>query len=202
MNTKMLVLAGLVLATPACTVSQEEMESVEQDALAARANLKAKSYLSKEIFEQEQLTYNADGTLIGSEMVKVRHRLRFLPAGIREPKVHVDGFYYDYRYDGKGDMEYETRIETIKVSDGKQTAGADSTFYAKRQGAAKFKLFDCDSTSNCFDKESSQATIEAYTTKKGVQSLRLTGLRSGNEDSNDIYLETNGKNSIEFVLEN
>lgn len=189
MQTKTLLLASLVLATPACAVSVEDMDDAQADALELRAaaQLGTKVFLSTDTFVVRR--YEADGR--GGHAtydVEVRYQVRFVPAGTKGS---------DYLYDGRGAMEVEAIIETVDVADPSNVLGSDFTYYAKRTGKSSFRLFDCDSTRRCAD-DAPTAKITAFRSG-GREKLRLSGLFTRVEAGTDgIALTGNTSRSIEL----
>lgn len=182
MNAKSILIAAAVLATPACTVSEEEMTAASNDAVTARVSLNGETYLSRDTFTIEEDRRRPNGEYV-RDRILVRYRLRFIPAGT------------GYSYDGEGAMEYETIIDAVQVNKPELAYSDDVAYYAKRTDENSFRLFDCDSSHRCADGERS-SKLNVFT-QNGRKVVKLSGLNLG-DDRPGLYLEGVTKREILF----
>lgn len=185
MNLKTTLLASLVLATPACAVTEAEMADVSEEALASRVDLDTKTFVSKDTFEIDE--YVKVGPSEWKPVkVTVRYRIHFVAAQ-RD----------DYTWDGQGAMEAEAIVEAFSVTSPDKTYPVDVSYFAKRTGNGTFRLYDCDSTRRCT--QDGPVSSIAFRKIDGVQVLRLSGLDDGSDHSNrGVYLEGNTKRELVF----
>lgn len=183
-----LLLIGLIAAAPACAATAEDEASVE----ASADELKASSvYLSKEytisIFEFDATTQTSV-----KKLVRAKLRITVAKAGKKDR---------DYRYDGRGVMAHEFKIEWIDAKKGDSLNWDGDTYYAKATGKkAEFRLFDCASTNNCSDEFSSKARVNV---SQNDTKMTISGLgRSTDADptTNGIVLDDALGSSVTLTL--
>lgn len=184
MNLKTTLLASLVLATPACAVTEAEMAEASEEALASRVDLDTKTFVSKDTFEIEEYV-QAGPSEWKPVKVTVRYRIHFVAAQ-RD----------DYTWDGQGAMEAEAIIEAFSVASPDKTYPVDMSYFAKRTGNGTFRLYDCDSTRTC--NQDGPVSSISFRKVDGIQVLRLSGLYDGGDSSRGVYLEGNTKKELVF----
>lgn len=181
MNAKSMLIAAAVLATPACSVTQDEVAAAANDAVTARVDLLGETYLSRDTFTVTEYRRRPNGDYV-ADTITVRYRLRFIPAGAKTTKQT----YGDYAYDGDGAMEYETVIDKVEVSAPALAYSDDVYYYAKRKDGNSFRLFDCDSTRNCHDGDR-VSKLDVFK-QNGQKVVKLSGLDVGDAQPG-VYLE-------------
>lgn len=134
---KTIILSSLLLGANVSGLQAEEISKVRSDAISESKNLLSKVFKSKD-------------SLTGTFYFKNK------TTGEWEPKklqYYIKLSFYEISskpsYDGTGSLDYEVVVEHLLESG--ETRPFDSTFYAKRIKNGKFKMFDCDSTSNCLE---------------------------------------------------
>ena len=162
-----LLLAGLIVAAPACAATAEDTASVE----ASAEELKTSSIYSSK--EYTIATFNYDETRRESVKTFVKAKLRITVA-----KAGKKG--EDYQYDGNGVMAFEFKIEWIDTK-GDSINSEGDTYYAKATGKKdEFRLFDCASTNSCFDDNASSKAL--VTISRDERSMTISGLRRSYDD--------------------
>ncbi len=197
----MLILASLVLATPACSVTQDDVTQASEEALSARVSLKAKSFLSTKIFTVSRFTVGPGQV---DREVKVQYRLTFVPAVLQKEGEYIDRAYTFEDAQPGETMEYEVIIETVEVGHPENKWGDDITSYAKRTGRGAFRLYDCDTTRRCQALDSSVGLLTVGL-KNGVETIRLSNLHTEDRSATDtgFYLLENRQDEqpeLDFVL--
>lgn len=191
MNPKSILLASLVLATPACAVTPADMAEVGHQAQAVRVSLGAKTFESRDTFKTSRGHRDSAGVWVEYEAT-VRYRITFAPAQAPDGTI-------TYAYDGEGGMEYEAIIETVEVGVPNSEHSLGSTYYAKQTDIDTYQLFDCDSTNNCSDRgDHSTLTREMVA---GVEVIRLSGLFDNTSGRGNSGLYFAGISASEMVFD-
>lgn len=149
-----LLISSMLLGTPVFAMPAMSLNDINTTVINQQRAALEMQFLSKQL-QKDEMWVNID-----DEWKKVAVEFR----------VQVSFYSADksnYSYEGSGSMRYEVRFEFIDVSGKKIFLGhADSTFYAKRIGRHTFKIFNCDSTSSCYDAPSNR-TFKVYNSAKG-----------------------------------
>jgi hypothetical protein len=160
-----LLLSTIFLLNPVSSVSANEIGSVKRRVIQGMQYLADMAFHS-EIVKSGQFWRWNDETQESEEFeASYRVRVTFLISR----SVERSDYYYNGSL-GNSQMDYEALIERIDSDSGEVLSREDSTFFAKRLGKNKFRIYDCSSTSNCWDREEtpmSHADMYVFETPKG-----------------------------------
>lgn len=156
------LVSALLLANPALALAGGALAEARSEALRARADLVESTFASTTTGKATLWVKDAATGQYVSKETEVFYRVSFLPAGAKGN---------DYEYDGEGEMDYEMLVELVDVATG-ESNGVDNTFYVKKEGGSKLKVYDCDSTKRCTE-GFGEAKAYVFTTDDGLQGLKI-----------------------------
>lgn len=160
-----LLLSTILLLNPVSSVSANEIGSVKRTVTQGMQYLADMAFYSENVKNGQFWRWN-DETQESEEFeASYRVKVTFLISR----SVEQSEYYYNGNR-GSSQMDYEALIQKIDSQSGEVLSREDSTFFAKRLGKNKFRIYDCSSTSNCWDRmesPTSHADMFVFETSKG-----------------------------------